>query len=241
MSQLVSADDYVVVQADSCRCVDERCDKEGENLGVQMPGCSQHIMDLFLVSLEKSNSEYSEELLWELTRSVYQSDHAQKHNLVMGMHIDDEHGELSSSDCQTRNAGCGYDKVRNQVLSRMGIEIDYQPGSRIDAARNASVGVQVLTGDHVAHATAAMNWMTSKTLQTQVLWEEGRNPSFNHDIWVVKEVLPEMIKALENKNHPQAAKTLEENALAWSRQLYAETLDILSNGGLTDASIIEIK
>ncbi len=236
----VNKDDYVAVQAEPMRCVDERGDKEGENLGVQMPGGAEHLMDLLYVAGAKTGKEIADERLFEMVEEVLASEAAKAHKLVAGVHIDDEHGHLDMDECETRNAGCGYDRVRAEVLKRMGVEVEYESGLRIEMARERGWGVQVLTGNHVAHATAAMNWMTDKTLKTQALWEEGRAPSFNHDIWAVKVLVGEMQRVLEAEGMSEAAELLGDRALDWSRQLYAETLDILSGGVLGDASILEI-
>ena len=240
MAQVVNANDYVSNQADSTRCVDERADKSGENLGVQLPGCTEHIMDLMMIALDKSGKSVDEAALLAMVKDVYASDAAYEHKIVMGMHIDDEHGHLDADACKKRVMGCGYDKVRTQVLERMGFNIEYTPGTRIKVARAEGVGIQVLTGDHVANATAAINWKEDSTLKTQSLWEDGRTPSFNHDIWVVKVLLDDMKKVLEDNNFEEAAEILNENALEWSKTMYVETLDILSNGALGE-ELIEIK
>jgi hypothetical protein len=241
--QVVTREDYVDNEPDSTRCVDERKDKEGENRGVQMPGGSEHIMDLLMVAVQRCGGEIDDEVLMAMADRIYQSEVAKEHNLVPGVHIDDEHGDLDMDACKTRDAGCGYDKVRKDVLkSLLGNDISYDPGTRIRMAREKGWGVQVLTGNHRTPeegVTAAINYMTGKTLKTKSLWAEGR-PSFNHDIWVVEVFLGEMKRELEEGNFGEAADLLEENAMQWSKEIYGKTLDILSGKALNEEGLISI-
>lgn len=227
----VSKTDYVAAQG-ATRCVDERGDKHGELLGVQLPGGSEHLMDLFLLALEEVGAEYDEALLFDMTQHVYTSSLTDEYNLEPGVHIDDEHGKLSLEASADRVVGCGYDKVRGDVLQRLGVELSYSPGERISQAREHQWSVQILTGDHFANATAAINRVPGQTLQTKALLVEDRIPSFNYDLWVVTAAKPAMIAALNQAGYSKAAKTLEAQAEDWGRQLYIETLDILTDGRL---------
>jgi hypothetical protein len=242
--KVVNREDYVEAQPNSTRCVDERKDKEGKNLGIQMPGGSEHLMDLMLVAIKKAGGEVDDEVLCGMVGKVYESEVARANNLTAGVHIDDEHGHLDTEACANRDGGCGYDKVRGEVIENVfGIEVASEPGSRIRKARELGWGVQVLTGDHRnpgnnESVTAALNFMKGKTLDTATLWEEGRTPSFNHDIWVVETLQAEMQQQLEAAGFSDAAKLLEENAVVWSREIYGETLNILSGGELTGENLI---
>lgn len=238
--EMVSKKDYVQVSPDSARCVDDRKDKSGENLGHQFPGASEHIMDLILIAATKSGVSLSEDELFEMTQQVYQSDAAKNAKLVPGMHIDDEHGHLSDSDCEGRINGCGYDGVRDQVLDRFGVSVNYDPGTRIAKARKIGWGVQVLTGNHEA-GSAAINFVEGTTLKTQELWKENRVPSFNHDIWAVKVFLPEMVKALKTSGNEEAAVLINQNAMSWSEEIYGHTLDILTKGVLNSSNLKRIE
>jgi len=240
--ELVTSKDYVTASPDSTRCVDERGDKEGENLGVQMPGASEHIMDLMLVAVLQDGGKVPDEQLMEMTEKVYASSVAKENSLVLGMHIDDEHGHLDMDACGDRNHGCGYDKVRGTVIKNVfDYEVESNPGTRIEKAREKGWGIQVLTKDHIPYASAAINKMVGKTLKTKSLLDDGRNPSFNHDIWVVEKLLPEMISQLEEAGFDGAAEILNENSMDWSEKLYGETLNVLSNGALTGESLIVIE
>jgi len=243
MAAQVNASDYVEVAADSGRCVDERGDKSGENLGWQAPGAGLHVVDLLRVAGARAGEEISEMDLWEMAQSVFESEEAKSNKIVAGVHIDDEHGHISDESLlKMRNKGCGYDSVRNQVLERLGASIrDYEAGGHILLARERGWGVQVLTGEHVGNATAAVNNMKGRTLKTQSLLVGARIPSFNYDIWAVEVLLPVMEKALKAKGYEDAAEKLSEEGVEMGRKLYAETLDILTHGRLNEGNLIEIE
>lgn len=206
-----------------------------------MPGGSEHLMDLMLVAVSKAGGNVDDQKLFEMVNKVYESEVAKKNRLMPGVHIDDEHGHLEMRACEDRVSGCGYDKVRRQVLERIGVEVEYNPGDRIGGARDWGWRVQVLTGDHFAHSTAAINYLKGMTLKTQSLLAEDRNPSFNYDIWVLSELVPVMVDVLKDEGLEKASELLEESALDWGKQIYAETLDILSGGALGDKDLIVIE
>lgn len=232
--------DYYVQVSGATRCVDERGDKQGELLGVQLPGGSQHLMDLFALAFDQAGNDFNDDMLFKLTEQVYRSDMAVELRLEPGMHIDDEHGELSVDACTDRVFGCGYDKVRSQVLARIGVNIQYNPGDRIDQARSRGWKIQVLTGDHFTDAAAAINKLEGKTLKTQALLNQDQVPSFNYDHWAVTAILPAMVEVLADAGYSEAAKILQEEAVDWGKRLYLETLDILSNGAITAADVVEV-
>ena len=234
----VTKEDYVDASG-AIRCVDERADKEGELLGVQMPGGAEHLMDLLLVSISKSGGEVSEEALFAMVDTVLKSETAVTFGIKPGVHIDDEHGHLDMETCANRDFGCGYDKVRADVIKSLDVTHEYNPGDRIKKARALGWNIQVLTGDHVATATAAINTIEGKTLKTQELLADGRKQSFNYDLWAVTALKGELIAVLEEE-YPQAAKVLEANTEKWGRELYVETLNILSGGALGENSLIGI-
>lgn len=238
----VNKDDYVEVKADSARCVDERGDKEGENLGWQAPGAGLHVVDLLRLAIFKAGAEVAEDKLWVMARGVFESEAAKSNKIMPGVHNDDEHGHLAMEECRQRNKGCGYDGVRVQVLGRFGLEMDgYVTGEHIDKALDMGWGLQTLTGDHMADATAAVNYMKGKTLKTKTLLRKGRTASFNYDIWVVDVLKGEMLKVLEEESFAEAAEVLRGKAMEWGKKLYVDTLDILSKGRLGEPSLIEIK
>lgn len=239
--ELLSKTDYVAVRPDSARCVDDRPDKNGENFGPQFPGASEHLMDLMLLAVNKSGESVGEDKLFEMVNRVYESDVAKKHNLVPGVHIDDEHGHLGEEECAGRVDGCGYDKVRRQVLEQMGIRIDYETGARIGKARELGWEVQLLTSHHANNATAAVNEQTDMTLNTKKLWSGNRTPSFNHDIWAVTVLIPEMESKLRSNGYAKGANLLNVYGEKWSREIYGHTLDILTGGRLNRNTLIQIK
>lgn len=240
--KVVTREDYVENTADSMRCVDERKDFAGENLGVQMPGGAEHVVDLMRVALAKAGNEVDEETLWSMANKVFASDTAVRLKIKPGVHIDDEHGHISEEgELETRVKGCGYDGVRTQVLERMGVTLTYEPGTDIAKARGSGWGVQVLTGEHVPNATAAVNHMEGKTLKTQVLLEVGRVQSFNYDVWAVKALADDMEDVLEEFGYEDAGDLLEDHAEEWGIELYGHTLDILTQGRLAKSTLVEIR
>lgn len=241
MANHVQPQDYVANLAHSTRCVDDRADKQGENLGVQMPGGSLHLMDLLYLSLTKAGASFSKEQLLEMTQAVYASQTAKRLNLLPGVHIDDEHGHIADeAELATRVKGCGYDSVRAQVLSRIGVTLDYESGTHIAKARELSWGVQILTGEHHADATAAVNYVSGTTLKTKSLWAADRIPSFNYDIWAVEALADTMENVLEDYGFEEAGELIEDHAAQWGLELYKHTLDILTQGKL-GKELIEIK
>ncbi len=241
MANQVQPQDYVSNHAQATRCVDDRADKSGENLGVQFPGASLHLMDLLFISLSKTGITVSKEQLLDMTQAVYASQTAKRLNLLPGVHIDDEHGHITDeADLATRLKGCGYDSVRTQVLARLGVTLDYESGSDIAKARELGWGVQVLTGEHDGNATAAVNYVAGTTLKTKTLWETDRIPSFNYDIWAVEALADTMEHVLEDYGFEEAGELLEDHAAEWGLELYKHTLDILTQGKL-GKDLIEIK
>ena len=238
----VSGEDYIPIETHSARCVDDRPDRTGENRGVQLPGGSLHILDLMRVAILMSGQNIEEEALWQMTDTALRSQEARKNNIVPGVHIDDNHGHLTSdAELAVRERGCGYDAVRGEVLGRLGVEIGiYQPGENIRRARAMGWGVQQLAGDHSGEATAALNFLPGLTLRTQRLWEEDRVPSFNHDIWAVRMLLPAMLHQLEEGGFQEASQLLAKDGVNWSKKVYVETLDILSEGRIGVHDLIEI-
>lgn len=239
VAELVSKEDYVPVQPDSARCVDDRGGKEGVNLGPQLPGGSEHIADLLFVAIKKTGKDINDQTLMELTHKIYQTETAQQHNLLPGVHIDDAHGELDMEECEYRDEGCGYDKVRAQVLAKMGIVVEHTPGTLIRQARQLGWGVQVLSHGHDPLATAAQNDNEGLTLDTNALHAKGKTPSFNHDRWVVKVLLPEMMRVLEEKGFGEAVELLQAQALEWSSEIYGNTLSILTEDRLNSTTITQ--
>jgi hypothetical protein len=240
--EIVTSKDYVAVEADSGRCVDERKDREGQNRGVQFPGGALHILDLMRVAITKNGKEIGEDILWEMTDKIMSSEEAQKHNIRPGVHIDDDHGNITSEEeLEDRLLGCGYDSVRSQVMGRLGVDIgEYEPGENIRRARERGWGVQQLTGAHSNDATAALNYLHGMTLDNQKLWEEGRVPSFNHDIWAVRQLIPAMERELKNGEFEGASRLVKEHGVNWSKQIYIDTLDILSQGRIGEQHFVEI-
>lgn len=240
--ELVRAADYVAVSENPGRCVDDRPAVGGENLGVQLPGGALHILDLLRIAIGKSIGEEPEEYLWEMADTVYRSPRARKHHILPGVHIDDGHGTIvDAAQRAARTAGCGYDRVREEVLGRMGVALGgYQPGEHIRWARQRGWGVAVLSGEHATDATAALNFLPGKTLETSRLWEPGRVPSFSFDIWAVRVLLPEMGRMLQREGYREAADLLQKNGIPWSKRLYIETLDILSAGRIGAHDLREI-
>ncbi len=237
----VSARDYVVNQAHSTRCVDDRADKSGENLGAQLPGGSEHIVDLLFVAITKAGGTVTKHQLLDMLQAVYASPTAKHLNLLPGVHIDDEHGHLTdTTEIEARVKGCGYDSVRCRVLARFDMALDYISGTDIAKARELGWGVQVLTGEHHAQATAAVNYVKGTTLKTKSLWLADRVPSFNYDIWVVEALAEVMKSVLEESGYSDAGELLEKNATEWGSSLYTNTLDILTQGRL-GKELIEIK
>lgn len=241
MANQVQPQDYVSNLAHSTRCVDDRADKSGENLGVQFPGGSLHLMDLLLIALNKAGTTFTTEQLVDMTQAVYASQTAKRLNLLPGVHIDDEHGQVDDeAELATRVKGCGYDSVRAQVLARLGVTLDYESGTHIAKARELGWGVQVLTGEHNAGATAAVNYVAGTTLKTKMLWETQRIPSFNYDIWAVEALADTMENVLEDYSFEEAGELIEDHAAQWGLELYKHTLDILTQGRLGN-DLIEIK
>lgn len=241
MANQVQPQDYVAILAHSTRCVDDRADKQGENLGVQFPGASLHLMDLLLIALNKAGATFTTEQLVDMTQAVYASQTAKRLNLLPGVHIDDEHGHIADeAELDTRVKGCGYDSVRTQVLARLGVTLDYESGTHIAKARELGWGVQVLTGEHYADATAAVNYVSGTTLKTKSLWAADRTPSFNYDIWAVEALADTMENVLEDYSFEEAGELIEDHATEWGLELYRNTLDILTQGRL-GKKLIEIK
>lgn len=243
MSQPVNRDDYVAVSPGGIRCVDDRGDLTGENLSIQLPGAGLHLVDLLRLALAHSQEETTEAVLWEMAQDVLASAPARQYGISGGVHIDDEHGHLTDpAQLQVRNSGCGYDSVRLEVLGRLESNIPgYQAGTHIKKAKDTGWNVQILTGEHHSEATAAINYLTGQTLWTKSLWEEGRVPSFNYDIWAVEALKPMLVSSLEQHDLPEAAAALEDNALKWGEKLYLETLDILTKGRLGAHNLIKIQ
>jgi hypothetical protein len=238
--RLVNREDYVPVHpGDATRCVDDRKGlwSEDEILGVQMPGASEHPMDLMLLAIVKSGQLIDEYSLFDMTDELFGSEVAKKYGLKPGVHIDDNHGEISDpGELAEKSDGCGADKVRAEVLSEMGVKVQYEPGFRIREARLRGWNVQVLTGAHAGThgtpaATAAINETVGTTLNNAALLGEGRRASFNHDIWVINELLPDMAKILRDKGFGDAAGLLEKNGVVWSEEMYVRVLQHL---GQTD-------
>lgn len=241
MAHQVQSQDYVANLAHATRCVDDRADKTGENLGVQMPGGSLHLMDLLLIATTKAGETVSKEQLLEMTQAIYATQTAKRLNLLPGVHIDDEHGHITDeAELATRVKGCGYDSVRAQVLARLGVTLDYKSGSDITKARELGWGVQVLTGEHSASATAAVNYVSGTTLKTKTLWATDRTSSFNYDIWAVEALADTMENVLEDYGFEEAGELIEDHASEWGLELYKHTLDILTQGRL-GKKLIEIK
>jgi hypothetical protein len=241
MANQVQPQDYVANLANPTRCVDDRADKQGESLGVQLPGASLHLMDLLLIALTKAGETVSKQQLLDMTQAVYASQTAKRLNLLPGVHIDDEHGHITEeAELSSRVKGCGYDSVRAQVLARLGVTLDYESGSDITKARGLGWGVQVLTGEHNGSATAAVNYVAGTTLKTKSLWSTDRTPSFNYDIWVVESLAEIMENVLEDFGFEEAGDLIEDNAADWGLALYKHTLDILTQGKL-GGDLIEIK
>ncbi|KKU87775.1 MAG: hypothetical protein UY18_C0026G0001 [Microgenomates group bacterium GW2011_GWF2_47_9] len=241
----VNREDYVEVGVgDGCRCVDDRAGK-GEsdlaNLAPQLPGGSEHVMDLILLASLKAGKSVTEDELFQMVEDVYKSGAAQKYGLKPGLHIDDEHGHISDPiELEKRDIGCGADSVRVEVLRKMGVEVEYDRGARIREARRRGWNVQILTGHHAGaegeeQATAAVNHMVGKTLNTNSLLSPDRRASFNYDVWVVELLIPEMVNLMRNRGMGEAANLLERNGLSWGEEIFVHTLTELGQSGKTVA------
>lgn len=230
MPKEVNKNDYVRVEPGEGRCVDERraLGLHSENFSVQMPGVSEHLMDLILLPIALTTGEQVDEsLLFDMTENVYKSPFASEYGARPGLHIDDDHGSLSLDQTGGRVLGCGADKVRTNVLKKMGAKVVYQTGARIAEGRRRGWGIQVLTGAHDPHATAALNYLEGKTLNTKSLWEAGRRPSFNHDLWFALGLLDELAGQLDSHGFNKAAKELSDHGEDWSIDMYTHTLQEL--------------
>ncbi len=233
MPKEVVRDDYVDVTPNSGRCVDERDGKgsHASNRSVQLPGATSHLMDLMLLAVVRSGKRVGENELFDMVGKVYESQIARMYGAKPGFHIDDEHGRLSLNQTNQRLKGCGQDIVRVSVLEHMGVSVVYESGSRMAEGRKRGWGIQVLTGDHTPGATAAVNSMEGKTLDTSKLWKSDRTPSFNYDWWFANMILEELSKQLYINDYSVASSLLEKNGRGWSLEMYSMTLRGLGHSG----------
>ena len=219
------------------RCVDDRSGLGDDDklLTPQMPGASNHPMDLMQYAVLKNGEVITEETLFEMTGKVYLDPKVRKY-AKPGMHIDDDHKMIKGNSLNKRCNGCGQDSVRVAVMREMGVDVgNYNPGDRIREARNRGWNVQKLTGSHGGHNNltplATLNRIVGTTLDTEKLNVSGEAVSFNHDIWFVLLMLDAMVSQLKSRGYDSAASDLELNCENWSIDMYVKTLQHLKQSG----------